>query len=291
MNLSKKHHYIPEFFLKGFANEDKKLHIYNSKTGKIKKNSYPPSTHFYEEHRNSITVKENTFDLPEKGYSVKENRYSKIISKFQDRDGIPELETIEMLQLQEFVSNLFWRLPINDELFKKEFKGNPLFMNSYKIKDIKSGIKVKNEKTDTLTNSEPFIKAMRVTASDFSLLNDKKEDMYNWRFAYTPGGFNICSDNPFIIRDNNCKCIFDSEFILPLTKNHLLIRTFKYLTTDKLEPQFGFLTNLSILKQSKEYTASSRKDFLETLSENINRFELDKLKFNVFNMLDECTED
>jgi len=195
-----------------------------------------------------------------------------------------------MLILQEFVSNLFWRIPKNDELFLQEFKSNPLFNKSFKFIGKNTGVEVNNDITEKIKNSKEFIQSLRPTVSSFSFMVNKKDDIQNWKLSYTPGYFNICSDNPFIIKDENAKDIFNTEFILPLTKNHLLIRTFSNIEETSLKPLFGFIVNLAIFKQGELYCASANRDLLNTYSSSSKKDDIIKLKNYIFGYLENLSE-
>jgi hypothetical protein len=121
--------------LKGFVNPSGQFAIFDYQKGHIKKGEYFPSTHFFQPHRNTIKFEGRRSDFPEQSYSVKDNRFSKLFQVIQSSQGLPHLDTMQMLTLQEFVTNIFWRIPQNDELFRQEFENNPLFTKSLKFKD------------------------------------------------------------------------------------------------------------------------------------------------------------
>ncbi len=68
MSISQKHHYLPEFYLKGFTNEAGQFSIYDYEQKRIKKNLFYPSTHFFD-NRNLVDVEGEITDVPEKLYS------------------------------------------------------------------------------------------------------------------------------------------------------------------------------------------------------------------------------
>lgn len=286
---SSKHHYLPEFYLKGFIDSNGQFSVFDYKKGHVKKGKYAPSTHFFEKNRNTIEFEGKKSDFPEQSYSNKDNRYSKLFQAIQNSKGIPQLDTIQMLTLQEFVSNIFWRIPKNDHLFNAEFTSNPLFTKAFKFRDKTTGEEVNNEITEKIKSSEAFKKAFRVAASDLTFMAHNSDDLNNWRISYSGGDFHLCSDNPLILRDENVKDIFKTEFIFPLTKNHLLIRTFSDLTKRVLTPEFGVTTDITIFKQGKIYCSGARRDFLRTISLIAINYEIPTLKHDLFTFLDSCT--
>ena len=52
MSISKNHHYLPEFYLKGFVNETGRFSIFNCINNRLEYNSFYPSQYFYIKHRN-----------------------------------------------------------------------------------------------------------------------------------------------------------------------------------------------------------------------------------------------
>lgn len=289
MSLSFKHHYLPEFYLKGFTNDKGTFSIFDYKKGQLKKGEYAPSTHFFEPHRNTVEFKGAKSDLPETFYSIQDNRFAKVLQVIQSSKGVPNLDNFQMFAIQEFVSNIFWRLPKNDKLYKEEFKNNPLFTRSFKIVNKATGEVVNNDYSKEVRTSQALEMALRANASTLSFMLNNSTDLINWRISYITKGFHLCSDNPLIIRDNNVKDIFDSEFLFPLTKNHLLIRTYKTITKQTLTPEFSFMTDLTVFLQGKKYCASACRDFLNTINLTSKTFSADLLRYNLFRKLDEIT--
>jgi len=70
MQTSWRHHYIPQFYLKGFTDENNRIEIYDLSTDRIKsKGPFSTKSHFFEEGRNSwITEDEVTDFLEERLY-------------------------------------------------------------------------------------------------------------------------------------------------------------------------------------------------------------------------------
>ena len=69
-NKTQKHHFIPIFYLKNFTNGQNSFHIYLIKEGKFKQSGklFHPSSHFYEKHDNTISIKETKSDFLETNY-------------------------------------------------------------------------------------------------------------------------------------------------------------------------------------------------------------------------------
>jgi len=60
--ISKRHHYIPEYYIDGFTDNNGFLCIYDKQKNKIIRNLRPPKSIFFEENLNSISVGANLSD-------------------------------------------------------------------------------------------------------------------------------------------------------------------------------------------------------------------------------------
>jgi hypothetical protein len=280
-----KHHYLPEFFLKGFTDESGTFFIYDHYRNVLKNRKFYPSSHFFEKERNTIEINNLKDDFPEQVYSLKDNIYSILFSKIQTSSNIPKLSIEQILSLQEFVTNLFWRLPENDSLFLEQFKRNTIFKNSYVFKNQTTGQIIDNEQTRALLNSDAFKRSLRPMVSTIAMLKNKMTDVENWRISYAPGNFNICSDNPIILKDSTSIDLFTSDLIMPLTKNHLLIRSLKPIPHKILEPEFTLKISLLVFMQGTRYSASPNKDYFQMLSRISKQFTVDNLKKSIFSYL------
>jgi hypothetical protein len=287
VNQSKDHHYLPQFYLKGFANTDGQFYIYDCIRKRIKSGTYYPASHFYEPKRNTVSFKGTENDLVEQAYSVKDNRHSKLLKFIQSCEKPPDLTREQLTVLQEFVADLFWRIPRTDEYYKNEFSKNPLFTKTFRIQNVNTGQVIDDEISRKLLSSEAFIKSVRVMAYATSILaSDKSFDFHNWRITYSPNGFNFCSDNPIIFKDDSAKDIFDTDFIIPLTKSHLLIRTLNTKPIESTPTEFSAMIHSLVLKQGQRYCACSRRDYLDSIGNISEKFSDHILKSRIFSYLE-----
>jgi hypothetical protein len=89
MATSKRHHYIPQFYLKGFTNEHGKYYIFDKQIETIRLST--PINSFFENNRNTVIVKdEKTVFLED------------IYSRF-DSETAPQLEKIRTASVDNFV--------------------------------------------------------------------------------------------------------------------------------------------------------------------------------------------
>jgi hypothetical protein len=97
-----RHHFIPEFLLKGFTNSSDKLYIYDKAKDLILKSGKPPRSYFFEPDRNTIDISESLRSsiLEDILYQHIDDQGSKVIKKYQTQS--PDKVTFE----DEDVSNL-----------------------------------------------------------------------------------------------------------------------------------------------------------------------------------------
>ncbi len=282
MTVSKKHHYLPEFYLKGFTNEDGRFSIYDYKQKRIKKNLFYPSTHFFD-NRNLVTVEGEVTDIPEKLYSAIDERHAPLIKKMQTNRDVLNPTVDELLSLQEFISSIFWRIPKNNEYYIEQYKSNPLFTKNLGLFNKITG-EFDKSVTEKIINTEAFIKSIKSALPIILMHNSaiNNSDIENWQFCYNDRGDFITNDNPIVFRKRNPNDIFDSEFIFPISKHHLLIRTYKKIDRINIPAPIMSLIQLLIFAQGDTYCCSPDRDsFLRVIGEvpnlqmdNENLFEI-----------------
>jgi hypothetical protein len=282
MGQSNKHHYLPIFYLKGFTNEHNQFAIHDKKRTVLKKGMFYPASHFYENERNTIEANGLKGDILEEVYSTKDNIHSKLLRLFQNSAGIPDLLSDQLIAFQGFLSLLFWRLPETDILYLKEYQRNHDIRRVIRFIDEKTNEEIVDDKTIAAYEDPAMIKFMRSHVSDVSLLSTNKLDLNKWRIAYTTSGFKLCSDMPFIFRKEIPNGIFDCEFIFPITKHHLMVKTAHLLEIKEMGPEMSLKIDMLIFMQAKKYCCCARRDYLEVISIFSKRFCYEELREEVF---------
>ena len=121
-----------------------------------------------------------------------------------------------------------------------------MFTKTFKIIQTNTGIEIEDEHIKKIKSSEAFIKSIRTMAHGTSILTATNSfDFHNWRISYNAKGYNFCSYNPIIVKDDTAKNILDTDFIIPLTKNHELVRTLKTVPIKSTSPILGFNSTLT----------------------------------------------
>jgi hypothetical protein len=286
VKISRKHHILPIFYLKGFTNDEGKLAVYDKESQVIGKDLHYPSTKFFAWNRNSVEMNGKLKDFPEKAYSLIDTHTSKILKKIQDTRGIPRLSTYEMQGLQFFVSDLFWRNPKNDLHYEETFKNTRFIKKFFSAIDAKTGERLaKDIPQDYLANEDFLMKAFKPLAGPLSF-EQSQEDFTNWRICYNSTGNYICSDNPLLFANTpHPKDIFDSAFVFPLTKHHLLLRWVDGEPPAEFQGDILGLIQLALYLQAKRYCASSTKETLQLISHVPENYSVNFLKDQIFGFI------
>lgn len=122
MSITKRHHYIPVFFIKGYVGDDKMVSVYNKITGKLDNLRKSPKQVFLNGNRNTFKINGEDSDLFEKLYQFGETKFSKTYKKITGNRETFEFNAFEKLHLMYFISQLHWRVPNQDILFLEYIK-------------------------------------------------------------------------------------------------------------------------------------------------------------------------
>ncbi len=122
---SKKHHYIPRYFINGFADDNNLLYIYDKQRDTVKKNKIGSGGIFYEEYRNSMDLgDDNYISIFEDIYCFFDNELPAVIRLLKsDIDSIKQNTVNEIIaHMNAFILDLFLRNKNSDDFFTKSFK-------------------------------------------------------------------------------------------------------------------------------------------------------------------------
>lgn len=290
-NLSWRHHYIPEFYLKGFANLNGSFKIYDIEKHSFKKNGkdYSPESHFFEKNGNTLFANDGADDFIEtKFYSQTDNRIAELFNKIKKSDADERfgLSEEDMPILQHFVSIMFWRIPSNYEQIKYLFKTKDLKEFGLSIKSRETGKEVYDESFENKLRNDPNIfKAMKhmLPYITFPRLFDCSTPLTIQTFPEQLPA--ICSDNPLIFEKSDFPDLYFDDFIFPMSHKHVLIRGKKI--RDDVYTTIKVKIDLILLKQAKKYVSCTDQLYVELLNKlfNENYKSIDELKSEVFKEL------
>jgi hypothetical protein len=289
---SKLHHYIPQFYLRGFSDEDEMLFVYDKKAQRIYRSSLENS--FAETHRNT-----GTLTHPETGETYRSDLVERMISRF-DEDAAAALQVLRnsksgdqvlddptlLEEIKLLISSIFWRSPVNDQL-------RIGVIETHSFEDLGFGIFDKNgernpemeelmKSIDLWNKMYPALLPISGLVSKFRKKNDD-----NWLLYHRPVKFHIVTDNPVILKEYKDLSSLQEELIFPLSANILILNTKKY-KPGKLPGAFSLKVDLLLFNVAGRFVASSNKDYLKFLANEVNT-QLsksgwaDKLKEDIFN--------
>src|SRR5688500_3332498 len=110
---SKRHHYLPVSYLRGFTDSSGKIHIYD----KVKDDFYSgkPENFFVEGHRNTTVLGDEKVDFLEKLYAEIDAAGAQMLQKLKRLTFEGEFESELKMDILYFISFLRWRIPKMDK--------------------------------------------------------------------------------------------------------------------------------------------------------------------------------
>jgi len=279
MSTSHRHHFLPEFYLKGFTNAQGMFAVYNAQKQSIKKNWHSPKSHFFVPDHNSMEVNGLSTDVPEQAFSIIDRRMSVIFQKLHGYAGVPKLTVSEMVGLWYFLSNLFWRNPGNDTKFEKD-------LDIIKARTQVSLFSAETRREiagfpDLTFSDKDLIRFMRPLAGSQSVQKSAGQNFRHWKILYSSSGQFICGDRPFIAQDENN--LFESSFVVPLTKHHLLIKC--PYNHSSIPAQVIQCILLALIQQANEFCAGPDKALFEARIKDPSYYSIEFLKDIIFGFL------
>lgn len=270
---SKKHHYLPRYYLKGFTDSRNYFFVYDKQKDRILPNALTPDSFFFENNLNTVTLPGGgSSDFLEDFYTDIENQFWGPLDTIRKSNSKTTIQLFDLMHLFLFLSFLHWRLPSNikyvEELSKNFFVSDYKNLNYFTIKN-KNGKTAPKEIIDKIKNSPAFKKTSRLIIPFAPFYKSNwSEKLKNWRFLYTGDGniWDFVGDNPIITngnKDHDPICCLD-EFVFPVSGKVLLVNINRPVTRD-LPPEFNIQFNTSIIERSQRFVACQNKPFLEAI--------------------------
>jgi hypothetical protein len=269
--LSKKHHYLPRYYLKGFTDNEGKFFVYDKQADKIFPSS--PDASFFENNLNTVTLPSgNSSDFLETIYSEIENSSWNSLDSVRNSTFKTPIKLLDKMNLFLFLLFLHWRLPSNikfaERLSEKFFQQDNEF--DYFTLKHKTGKKVPKKVIGRIKGSPAFKKSAKtiVTFAPFFKDRDWGDKLENWRFIYSGDekSWNIVGDNPIVSKGDSdhdpVNCL--KEFIFPVSGKILLVNVSK-LIGKELPPEFIIQFNVAIIERAQRFVAHHNKGFLEAM--------------------------
>lgn len=284
-----KHHYLPQFYLKGFTNVDGQFMIYLVKEGVFKKNGrfFSPASHFFLPDDNTILINGEKDEFLEENYSRMEGYVAKAIDKIKAVDENFGLDKLDIVRLQYFAAELFWRLPAHRAIIESVSNIESLNKLGVAVIDKKTLRPVSSAAFDAMVKDDPgYLKYLR-TMLPATTYWDLIDCTWPGHIITFPKEFPaICSDQPVILRHPEKLDIFRDDLILPLAHNKVMFRV-KGMKRN-FPAAIKFEIDMLVLMQAKEYVCCVDEAYVLALRSEFYKHygTVDKLRNRIFEILD-----
>ena len=268
MSISKRHHYIPQFYLRGFTNSNETYFVFDKEKEEIRETK--PINSFFQNHRNTSIIGDEKSVLLEDMYSHFDNITAPQLKIIQD--ATLENFTLEpevLHRIKMFITQMYWRIPENDKELDKIIDNLSFKEAGFDIKD-KSGKSVATkELQEKLKTEDIFRKMYRFF---IPMMTYKKEykttDFENWRVYFRGNKFQLTGDNPLVIENFEDFGSLNKELIFPLSSNKIFLHTKRNKPTN-LHSTFMLELDMIIMQQATRFVCCSDKFYLEYLIKNL----------------------
>lgn len=185
---SKKHHYLPRFYLKGFTNNENEFYVFDKVKEEIRIST--PDNSFYEKYRNTAYGKDNVAktNILEDIYARYDSRASSVFKEVRNSKlNDPVLTPHNLTILRLFVINLFWRIPSHDKLLDLLIDTNSFKDLGFQFVNKTTGKPIEKNIEDDLKQIEAWRKMYRVIVPHLSSRKEFQKTNYeNWKLMYRP---------------------------------------------------------------------------------------------------------
>lgn len=289
-NTSKKHHYIPRFYLKGFTDINNRYFVYDKLSGRIWQSN--PDNSFYENHRNTGILKSKISDdffqtdMAEDMLANFDNRSALALARIVKSTPTDYVLTPEVLySIRFFIISTFWRIPANDKL-RESIAAN------YSFKDLGFGIFDKEGHRnitleDELKKEDLWIKLYSALLPVTAFTNrHNKLNADDWKLYYKTDSYRIVTDNPVIFENDSSFLSLHEELFCPLSNKIFIVST-KKGKPETLKPIVSTKMDLLLFQKAHRYVAcADRKylDFIKKESEEVMKNDWgNRMKTEIFN--------
>lgn len=268
---SKKHHYLPRHYLRGFTNSENGFFVYDKNAKKIFLTS--PDSAFFENDLNTTELPDGTqSDFLEDLYTEIENKTYSSLDNIRNSKYSEPINHFDKLNLFSFLLFLHWRLPCNIKFIDQlsdDFFGVDNDLDYFKIMS-KTGEAVPQSIIERIKKSQAFKKSARQIVPFAPFFKDEScySDIEEWRFLYSGDdkSWYIVGDNPIITLGDSdhdpVRCL--KNFIFPVSGRIILISRYANKRQD-LPPEFGVQFGIGIIERANRFVACHNRPFLEAL--------------------------
>ena len=279
-----RHHYIPVFYLKGFTGKTGKFYIYIKEKDHVIHDQQSPKSFFFEKNRHTLLNLENDLDdfIETQLYSSFDNYSSTAIIKLRNVPLSEFNDNLELLsKIVIFINGLIYRIPKYDEYHNKKIelgiKEYLLPIHDKKGRDFSYEFHLKNKTRDI------YKYACRLSCSVRQSIPTPEEaknwTIYNLSNDYNNKYYLLSGDSPVLIDDIAKFKTEEETIIVPLTKNHFVVRSKKKLNQDIDVLELIHRLNIGVIISSTKYICSPDRNFLKKYMEYSERYD-EKILWN-----------
>lgn len=269
MGASKKHHYLPQFYLKGFTDNEGNYYVFDKKTEEIRKTN--PLNSFFVNNRNTSIMKEERFVLLEDIYAQFDSLTAPQLEKIRN-SSIEDLDlaTEAFHRVKMFITQMYWRVPRSDEEFEKMIDKLTFADAGFDIKNKTTGKSVATEQLQKqLKEADLFRKMYRIFLPLISYQEKyRMNDFENLRVYFRPNKFQLTSDNPLIIKEFKDFRSLNEEMFFPISCDKIFVHT-KQPKPKNLPNMFLLDLDMMQIQQATRFVCCSNKEYLEYLINNL----------------------
>lgn len=293
ITLSKRHHYLPQFYIKGFVGKDGKISVFNKEKGKIDKIRKSPKQVFYEYNRNTFEIDGKKTDFIEKLHTFGENQFAPTYKRIIEDLGNINLTGYDIFQIMLFISTIYRRIPVQDQNAIEYVKNLTQKNSIIGFRNKETGEDSSEEFFNEMINKPFFTESSKIIRSmeDYFKTNRVKTAK-NWKLSYAPKGSNplsLLSDNPLIIEKISEKGILDSILIFPLSKGIIVYNTCEKELKQVSNMNIVYIDVLTFI-QAEKLVCGPDKEYLSKISKLAKEFDtkrkIELLKYEVFKIFE-----
>ncbi|WP_343748178.1 DUF4238 domain-containing protein [Fluviicola sp.] len=266
--FSSKHHYIPKFLIKKFADEKGKVWVYNKEKKRFDKDPKSPAGVFYELNRNTFDLNGTTSDIIEKRYSKIETMLSPVLTRVLQSQTLNGTDLTWLIYLASLMK---WRVPAQDDGVRKMLRSIDVQALGLKIVPEDKKLTATQQQLDEINQLDIVIELKRLLLTVQPLTEEAViEDLFDNSF--------ICNhhNQPALIGDTMLieEAVSDKlgNFILPLSCDKTLICNNGISKTVPNE-YFTAWKDIAVFHMSEKLVACRNKAHLQNVIEHYKMLE------------------
>lgn len=268
--LPSKHHYIPEFYLNNFTDDAGQFFIYLVNEKRFKKNGRPfsPSSHFFVPNGNTVESLSDKKVFIESDYAKLDSDIAKVIYKIKTTSNEAKfgLSNEEIVHLNYFFAQLYWRNPKQDALAKELIRKNPLDALGLTVVDEDGNETHNPQVNDFFMNNPDIFKLVKYSMPLNMFKNAMASDKLFHIIPFPTGNLPcLLGDNPIIFRNSTDHNTYVEDIVVPITKDLIFIRAQQF--SKFLNSTTKVLIDLLQLRQASQFVCCTNKSYIDQLQD------------------------